>query len=1337
MPLGTHFHSSLFIGTIQGIAPRESTPSPSFRERQRAAKAHSMPNVPSVAQALATQNSQAIYPPGQQPSPTISNSSQQSRRTPPPTSRISPVASKMSVSTHARERSPERLNSPPPLVHSHSQPIIPHLIPLPPGGPHHSQSQPNVLAQVAQNPHHPRPINRVPPPQFLTQYQGADEKWQMTEELMAEIERADLQQAQGQFSHPAGTSGVAYAGGAASSGLSLLLQHSMNPAAKDPAVERVRAGGRSSPKEQDNGSAQAAKRQVREKEAQNARESPKTRDRSQTVSSISSLENHSVANRTPEYRGSPQYQTPMASPGERTAAYTQYVSEGYQSGNAQGPTPPALRKPALGSAAAEAAATRSTPPATSKLAASSHTPPLQAMATRPPDRSLPVQEEPEEDVGHYVDHDPEYEDRHSPIPTSEVYPEAVRYEARREHKRAASNSDDDEDDMTLNEEVDDEHLQQGKNSEESETGSGYTPRSPSVNLPDRTMQYVASNGQYSQPNGQYAQVNGDYQKTVRAKHRSGSTDQLGMRSFDPTLFEHTVNSLRSSDQSPSASTQRPSAPQQQSTTQPQQLADLSRQQAETARQYAAGRAGEQRMVYPPFQPPLPLPPPDELQSVLEDPTSSYIRSYLQTPGSRPNAPIPPTPHSQTAAPSPLISAIQSEIETRPIGSPYPYPFTHIRRTAIAAAQQAPSSSFDINSPEFIREQIQRQLQVYAMNNGLPQPQTDSTFSPPATPFPAPGYYPYPFLPMMGMQGTGGHGGAAGSTMSIRSSPSHEPVQLPPPPAMRGRGLRKRETAVNNLRPVQGGARTVRRVKPPPRVESTQPRETSPEPSSGSGEETAGEERFVDQYVAEANAQASWVNGNGHGNVNGNGNGVTQQVDDDDGEWVDEEEEGEEEDLLELEYHPTYVNNTQKRRRRWDTRWDALSQAFQALDRETDATLILLAAPSHSTKLHALTSRSIRRDAGLLNSPKLATIRGSFNYLAAQRRNARSLRPSLVERLQLSAASTSSADGSPGAGGLREEELRRALEVALGSLVFVGVIGGSGLYHLDNLTFVKHVNPETPWGYPSSPITICALPSGTQVAFLARHGIGHSIAPSTVPARANIAALKSLGVRAVLAFSAVGSLREEVAPGDFVLPMQIIDRTKGVRPASFFEGTSIVAHAAFGDPFANRLVRWLESRVRRVLDEEAVKAEAGKGPKLHTDKCIVCMEGPQFSTRAESQMYRAWGADVINMSVLPEAKLAREAELSYALIATATDYDSWRPHEASVTAAEVFKILQENARVSRQVAATILEELHAAAVDGDLFSEEVGSMQYSIMPRSGQQKEEDKKKLAYILPAYFS
>jgi 5'-methylthioadenosine phosphorylase len=146
----------------------------------------------------------------------------------------------------------------------------------------------------------------------------------------------------------------------------------------------------------------------------------------------------------------------------------------------------------------------------------------------------------------------------------------------------------------------------------------------------------------------------------------------------------------------------------------------------------------------------------------------------------------------------------------------------------------------------------------------------------------------------------------------------------------------------------------------------------------------------------------------------------------------------------------------------------------------------------------------------------------------------------------------------------------------------------------------------------------------------------------VPVRANIAALKSLGVKAIVAFSAVGSLREEIKPGDFVLPDQIIDRTKGIRPATFFDDDAcIVAHAQFGDPFAKKLVAFLAPRVKEALKDRDVQ--------LHTGKTVVCMEGPQFSTRAESKMYRMWGGDIINMSVLPEAKLAREAELRYVLV----------------------------------------------------------------------------------------
>jgi len=213
---------------------------------------------------------------------------------------------------------------------------------------------------------------------------------------------------------------------------------------------------------------------------------------------------------------------------------------------------------------------------------------------------------------------------------------------------------------------------------------------------------------------------------------------------------------------------------------------------------------------------------------------------------------------------------------------------------------------------------------------------------------------------------------------------------------------------------------------------------------------------------------------------------------------------------------------------------------------------------------------------------------------------------------------------------------------------------------------------------------------------------------------------------------VGSLREEIKPGDFVIPDQIIDRTKGIRSASYFEDmNSTVAHVGFGDPFSMKLSKWLEAKVREALK----KKNPDGGVELHTTKCVVCMEGPQFSTRAESKMYRAWGGDIINMSVLPEAKLAREAEISYSLIATATDYDSWRPHEASVTASDVFKTLTQNAETSRFVVANVLEDFFTDSSPEEFQEEEKGCMKLALMKQPDDP--EDKKKLAFILPEYFA
>ncbi|PWN33954.1 Methylthioadenosine phosphorylase [Meira miltonrushii] len=303
----------------------------------------------------------------------------------------------------------------------------------------------------------------------------------------------------------------------------------------------------------------------------------------------------------------------------------------------------------------------------------------------------------------------------------------------------------------------------------------------------------------------------------------------------------------------------------------------------------------------------------------------------------------------------------------------------------------------------------------------------------------------------------------------------------------------------------------------------------------------------------------------------------------------------------------------------------------------------------------------------------------------------------------------------------------------GPPVRVGVIGGSGLYKLDGLEVVQELNPITPWGPPSSPITIAKTSSGVHVAFLARHGIGHFISPSQVPSLANISALKHIGVRAVIAFTAVGSLREEVAPRDFVVPSQIIDRTKGVRRASFFgEGdqSGIVAHATFGDPFDETLRPVVEDVVRKELSQLAPEV------KTHGKKTLVAMEGPQFSTRAESLAYRQLGGDIINMSALPEAKLAREAELSYTIIATSTDYDAWRESEGAVDVAEVMKSLQENVKNSHAVLKALLEPVAKLVEDeGQAYKNAQNGMRFSIMTKPELVSKEAKESIQFVLPWY--
>ncbi|WFD00563.1 S-methyl-5'-thioadenosine phosphorylase [Malassezia yamatoensis] len=302
----------------------------------------------------------------------------------------------------------------------------------------------------------------------------------------------------------------------------------------------------------------------------------------------------------------------------------------------------------------------------------------------------------------------------------------------------------------------------------------------------------------------------------------------------------------------------------------------------------------------------------------------------------------------------------------------------------------------------------------------------------------------------------------------------------------------------------------------------------------------------------------------------------------------------------------------------------------------------------------------------------------------------------------------------------------------GPPIYVGVIGGSGLYKLEGIEVIDTINPQTPWGYPSSPISIARTEAGTLVAFLARHGLKHSYSPSHVPSTANIAALKHLGVRTVLAFSAVGSLREEIAPKDFVIPSQILDRTKGVRRASYFgegEEHAVIAHATFGDPYDFVLSPIVENIVRETL------AQHSPNVKVHGGKTVVCMEGPAFSTRAESNMYRQVGGDIINMSALPEAKLAREAELSYVLIATATDYDAWRESEEAVSVADVMESLKHNVQASQVVTRALIDRVSdlVSSDDSKILRRMKESMKFSVMTPVDAIEPAVLKRLQYILP----
>jgi 5'-methylthioadenosine phosphorylase len=278
-----------------------------------------------------------------------------------------------------------------------------------------------------------------------------------------------------------------------------------------------------------------------------------------------------------------------------------------------------------------------------------------------------------------------------------------------------------------------------------------------------------------------------------------------------------------------------------------------------------------------------------------------------------------------------------------------------------------------------------------------------------------------------------------------------------------------------------------------------------------------------------------------------------------------------------------------------------------------------------------------------------------------------------------------------------------------------VIGGSGVYQIEGMKVLRTFFPQTPFGKPSDPITIGDY-QGIQCAFLPRHGKGHRYLPGEIPQRANFYALKLLGVEYVMALSACGSLKEELAPRHFVFPDQVVDRTKG-RPSTFF-GDGIVAHVAFAHPFSPTLSKVMADSARRL------------GVTTHEGGTYICMEGPAFSTKAESRAHKAMGFDVIGMTAIPEAKLAREAEMSYALLAMVTDYDCWKDDE-EVSVEMVIGNLMANADNAKKVIADVLPKL--ARVPNDAAS----ALQGAIFTDPKAMKPATKKKLAPLIKKYVS
>jgi 5'-methylthioadenosine phosphorylase len=283
------------------------------------------------------------------------------------------------------------------------------------------------------------------------------------------------------------------------------------------------------------------------------------------------------------------------------------------------------------------------------------------------------------------------------------------------------------------------------------------------------------------------------------------------------------------------------------------------------------------------------------------------------------------------------------------------------------------------------------------------------------------------------------------------------------------------------------------------------------------------------------------------------------------------------------------------------------------------------------------------------------------------------------------------------------------------MISIGIIGGSGLYDMAELTAREERRVQTPFGEPSAPYLVGTL-CGKRVAFLARHGVGHRLLPSELNFRANIFGFKTLGVEYIVSASAVGSLKEEYKPLDLVIPDQFFDRTRG-RVSTFF-GRGLVGHVGFAHPFCPH------------LSEVAHQAARHAGATVHKGGTYVCMEGPQFSTLAESRLYRSWGLDIIGMTNLQEAKLAREAEICYTTIALVTDYDCWHPQHDQVTVEMILANLTQNARMAQQVIADA-----AARLPFDRTCECARALKYAIITRPDAIPAEVRQELAPIVGKY--